>query len=320
MRVLAVCISLAASACVGPRPPAAPAAQPARPIVLVQGFSGFRALAGLEYFRGIAKHYEGGGHLVVEAALPPYDDSAVRAEHLARTIDDVLERTGADRVHLVAHSQGGVDARYAVSPAGLGYGDRVAALVTVSTPHHGTPLADLALRLPAPLLDAFFTPLHWLLSGLLDDDPGEHQVRAALRSLSTTGMAAFNEAVPDHPEVRYLSVATVSGTRSAPVCRQGRWGGVVGRDAPGPHFLPSWLLIAGSLSEPVANDGVVPTHSAVWGEFLGCVAADHAEVVGVPFEMEADVGPPFELLPFYDRILDELRLVDAPSSAHDRTL
>src|SRR5207249_8887306 len=43
-------------------------------------------------------------------------------------------------VNIVAHSMGGLDARYAISQLGLG--GRVASLITIGTPHLGTPLAD----------------------------------------------------------------------------------------------------------------------------------------------------------------------------------
>ena len=51
----------------------------------------------------------------------------------------------ARKVNIIAHSMGGLDARYAI--AKLGLADRVASLVTIGTPHLGTPLANLGARL-----------------------------------------------------------------------------------------------------------------------------------------------------------------------------
>src|SRR5436190_277798 len=48
------------------------------------------------------------------------------------------------KVIIIAHSMGGLDARYMISR--LGMADRVAALVTLSTPHHGSPYADWCLK------------------------------------------------------------------------------------------------------------------------------------------------------------------------------
>jgi triacylglycerol lipase len=70
-----------------------------------------------------------------------------RAAHLFEAIATTAGDAGP--IHLIGHSSGGLDARLLVAPgvALPGAGDvervarRVASLVTVSTPHHGTPLA-----------------------------------------------------------------------------------------------------------------------------------------------------------------------------------
>jgi hypothetical protein len=46
------------------------------------------------------------------------------------------------RIHLVCHSMGGIVSRYYLQE--LGGGDKVASLVTIATPHFGTPMAKLA--------------------------------------------------------------------------------------------------------------------------------------------------------------------------------
>ena len=53
-----------------------------------------------------------------------------------------------DRVVIIAHSMGGLDARYMISR--LGMDDRVTALVTITTPHRGSPYADWCLHAPRP--------------------------------------------------------------------------------------------------------------------------------------------------------------------------
>ncbi len=70
-----------------------------------------------------------------------------RAGELAATIAEKIERlctrTGLDRFHVVGHSKGGLIARKYVQHHG---GDRrVKSLVTLGTPHHGTPTAALGL-------------------------------------------------------------------------------------------------------------------------------------------------------------------------------
>jgi triacylglycerol lipase len=73
-------------------------------------------------------------------------DVRAAAAALGRAVEEVCERTGYDRVHVVAHSLGGVVARHYVQRQG---GDsRVHTLVTLGAPHGGTSAARiLPLRL-----------------------------------------------------------------------------------------------------------------------------------------------------------------------------
>ena len=70
-----------------------------------------------------------------------WGDIESNAHILKTTIDSILEETGSERVNIIAHSKGGIDARYFIWY--YDYGDRVASLTTISTPHHGSEIADL---------------------------------------------------------------------------------------------------------------------------------------------------------------------------------
>ncbi len=58
------------------------------------------------------------------------------AAQLAQHVEEVLEGTGATRVHLVGHSLGGLIARYYIQK--LGGGERVHTCITLGTPHKGS--------------------------------------------------------------------------------------------------------------------------------------------------------------------------------------
>jgi triacylglycerol lipase len=150
------------------------------------------------------------------------------------------------RVDVIAHSLGGLDARYAL--ARLGLAKHVRALVTVGTPHRGTPLADLATDGPLAgarrALAALGLPLH------------------ALDWLSTSALERFNREVPDVPGVRYACV--VGGIRDERT-------GVPLAIAPLHAYL---RRLAG------ANDGLVPIDSQYWGETLVEIEADHFAQIG----------------------------------------
>ncbi len=71
---------------------------------------------------------------------PPLADIEVFAEQLERKIEAICKATGAERVVLVSHSMGGLVARAYLRRCG---GARVAKLITLGSPHHGSVLAYL---------------------------------------------------------------------------------------------------------------------------------------------------------------------------------
>ena len=69
---------------------------------------------------------------------PPHGDIDDFAEQLAAKIDSICAATGAERVVLAGHSMGGLVSRAYLRRFGA---DRVAKLITIGTPHHGSVLA-----------------------------------------------------------------------------------------------------------------------------------------------------------------------------------
>lgn len=63
---------------------------------------------------------------------------------LARTVDEVLDETGAPQVILVAHSKGGLDARSALLEPGVAA--KVHGVATLSSPHRGMEFCSLLAR------------------------------------------------------------------------------------------------------------------------------------------------------------------------------
>jgi triacylglycerol lipase len=122
----------------------------------------------------------------------------------------------------------------------------VRSLVTIGTPHRGTPLADLAsgdgpLSLARKAIATVGVPL------------------VAVDWLSTAALERFNQDILDVPGVRYACVVGgIHGTAALPLSA--------------PHaYLKS---IAGP------NDGLVPVSSQFWGETLAEIEADHFQQIG----------------------------------------
>jgi triacylglycerol lipase len=212
-------------------------------IVLAHGFGGFDTIyirgRRLTYFRGVSEHLQACGAEVYVLRVSPVASIAVRARQLAEQI----KYLPAERVNIVAHSMGGLDARYAL--AALGVAPKIASLTTISTPHRGTPLADLSVSL---LGRGALARL-----GLSLD---------AWKDLTTERMAIFNRKVENVPGVEYgCFVATARR-------------GVSGVNA---LLVPAYLFLHQRAGE---NDGVVPAESQRWGRVWGEIDVDHWGAVG----------------------------------------
>mgnify|MGYP002652311906 CR=1 FL=1 len=71
----------------------------------------------------------------------PLDLPVIRSGSIAPPVEAIVEETGYERIHIVAHSLGGVVARYYVTR--LGGDERVHTLATLGSPHTGTLAAYL---------------------------------------------------------------------------------------------------------------------------------------------------------------------------------
>ncbi|HEX8952577.1 MAG TPA: alpha/beta fold hydrolase [Polyangia bacterium] len=221
------------------------------PVVLAHGLLGFDkiAIGGREhsYFRGVTGHLMRVGAEVHRPKVPSAASIAERADELARLVRMIPAR----KVNIIAHSMGGLDVRYAI--ARLGLGDRVASLVTIGTPHLGTPVADLGARLSDLLR------IKALLGRVVDVD--------CFYDLTTERMARFNRDVPDRPGVLYGSVvARVARARAHPL------------------LWPTHAYLSERAGD---NDGVVPAASQRWGEVLKEIDADHWAQIGWSPEFDA---------------------------------
>ena len=247
-------------------------------VVLTPGILGYKSLAALgDYWGVVPKRLHALGFVVVERAPGPVEAPSTRAIDLARDVADVLEKTGAERVVIIAHSQGGLDVRAALDEV-PGFADMVGAVATLSSPHRGSPMADVGFALPQPLVHTVLDGLHWMFEADQGLASRPSAVEACLTALSTPGATAFNEEHPTSP-VPFFSVGAVTGRDIDGVCASGVWGPPVVEDAAGPASLWNRAAIKMMVGD-VSNDGVVPTASMRFGTFLGCVPADHGDWMG----------------------------------------
>ncbi|MCS7047129.1 MAG: hypothetical protein NZO58_12295 [Gemmataceae bacterium] len=215
------------------------------PLVLVHGLFGFDRLrlAGYTvatYFPGIVPLLEAAGNRVLLPALRPTAAIAVRAAQLKAFI---LKHCPSEAVHIIAHSLGGLDARYMITH--LGMAQRVLTLTTLGTPHHGTTFAEWGVRRASWILQPILR--------MLDIPDG------AFYDLRPAACRLFNQRTPDAVGVRYFSVAGLL---------ECRWS------------TPGWWLSHGIVARAEGpNDGVVSLASAQWGEEFQVWPGDHFRLV-----------------------------------------
>lgn len=248
-------------------------------MVLHHGFLGYTQLRlgplRISYFHGIDRTLTDAGHEVLVTRVHPTASIERRAAQLKRSILSQLHerKLAGQKVIVLAHSMGGLDARYMISR--LNMHDRVAALATLSTPHAGTPYADWCLRnLSRTGVLRVFTHLGLDIS--------------AIKDLTCQQMSRFSETAPDVPGVRYYSISAAQHWNKIP-----------------PLLLPSFRTIWKAEGE---NDGLVSVRSAAFGTHLGTWPADHWHMINKrPLRRRG----PDDIRPRYLDLLQQLQR-DAP--------
>ena len=133
-------------------------------VVLVPGLLGFTRFGGFYYFadrliavlRGLLEEPLGYPVPVVPVTTLPTDSLRHRQGSLLQNLAGICEKlSGVERVHLVGHSTGGVDAQllactksfdgHAWDKKANAARKKIKSVVTISAPHYGTGLADSRL-------------------------------------------------------------------------------------------------------------------------------------------------------------------------------
>jgi triacylglycerol lipase len=247
---------------------------------------------------------------------------------LASEVQDLLAQTGAAKVNLVCFSQGGLDCRYLASPNGLAMGDVVASITTLSSPHHGTGVADAALPYllaggngERKAVDALAT----LAGATFSELASNSHLVAALQGMSEANMPAWNEQIVDAPGTFYQSFAgfshvagmTLDGIESsiAAECVDDAGNPALFRHANTYDTMNALLVPSAAFvghfdplhpSNAMPNDGVSAIESSKWALFRGCYPADHLDTVGEIDHTGMDPDTGFDYRRMYRYIASDL--------------
>lgn len=262
-----------------PQPPL----QPTRyPVVLLHGFGALANLMQGGVLHREAMYLRERGVWAYAPHANPYDTIAARAETWAEHLTRAMDETGAEKLNIIGFSTGGLDARWLARERG--WADRFASLVTVSTPHRGTALAEFVLDRPERLRS-------WAV-GVMD-----FIGRAAYEPVPPDSEAALEELAREAVRARFDPDETIPSAWCASYV--GRAGKGTSTPIAPVLALPNRILYT---AEGI-NDGIVPTTGGWWGERLGVLEVDHARQIG----MRLLPGGSFDSRMFFLGICSQLR-------------
>lgn len=210
------------------------AARTDHPVVFAHGMGGFDDILGFDYwgddygtfvgdpcdklFEVACNRSLNSGQKAYVAQVPAFQTSEARGLDLADDIEGFMATAGASHVNLIGHSQGGIDIRKAARVLYERRGRTVVrVLISVSSPHRGSPVAKYILDLGPGVTDVIAALASYF--GDIIYQPGNDGFAGAMQLVYddydatdglTTGMRAFNQAYPADSRYagRYASLLT----------------------------------------------------------------------------------------------------------------
>jgi len=253
------------------------------PLVMVHGVL-FRDLKYFNYWGRIPKELTRYGARVYYGNQDAVGTVEDNARDIRNKIREIQEETGCEKVNIIAHSKGGLDARYLITT--LGMEDRVASLTTINTPHRGCRFVDYACKMPQGLYRFIANRVDNTFRRMGEVHPDFY---TAVRQFTTASSREFNECTPDSPKVYYQSYASKMKTLF------------------GDSLLCVPYCIIRLLEGP--NDGLVSVHSAPWGDYRGLFVSKNRRGIshGDIIDLKREDYKGFDVVDTYVQIVGELK-------------
>ncbi len=223
------------------------------PIILAHGI----ILKNIKFFKAfgrIEKILKKQNHMVYTAKTDGFGTIENNALQLKSYILEILKKEKVSKVNIIAHSKGGLDAKYMIQE--LGMENYVASLTTLCTPHKGSQMASKLLRLPKVLLYGFSFWINLTYRIFGDKKPNAYLVCKQLQSIPIETTCIFDQV--------YCQSYSTTLRRS--------------RD----DFIMGIPLIFSKHWENTSSDGLVTKESASFGTYRGdCIedSISHSEIV-----------------------------------------
>ncbi|MCL1847803.1 MAG: hypothetical protein FWF91_07565 [Coriobacteriia bacterium] len=218
------------------------------PLFLVHGIA-IKQAERLRYWGRIPETLRQRGATVCISRQDAWGSAESNAQQLRTRLFEILQEQQTDKVNIIGHSKGGIDARVLATLPGCA--EHIASITTIATPHHGARGLDWIYHVPSPIKWLAGLPVDIALILLGEDNP--HYVQA-WEGVGAKAMEEFNQRYPLPKDIPLQSYAAVQNR------------------LPGDLFFltitPLVLLLEGP------NDGLVPQHSAQYGDFKGTINAE----------------------------------------------
>ncbi|HKK44163.1 MAG TPA: alpha/beta fold hydrolase [Balneolaceae bacterium] len=227
------------------------------PVLLCHGYGAIASLVKPSPLYDVALLLRSHNVLTYAPNIVPYAKIETRAKSWVKLINELTENIPGGKVNVIAHSMGGLDIRYALS--NLYIAEHVASLTTISTPHHGTSLAELTLKTPEAIRDKLADFLDWMGDRIYPHTKSD-SVASASQLTRTYVTEVFNPQTPNIPDVPYYSYSAAVGKGTSQPIR------VITRYQNRHIFDQEGL-----------NDGMVSVESSKWGEHIETSPLSHLE-------------------------------------------
>lgn len=254
------------------------------PLLMLHGV-GFRDFKYINYWGRIPKQLIKNGAEVYyghQEALGTIESNGYMVKD---KILEIIEQTGCEKVNIIAHSKGGLDARFTVTT--LNMAEYVASLTTISTPHRGSALADFGIeRLSDKMFRSIAGRVDKYFLKIGDKNPNFY---TAMQQFTKEYAEKFNNETPDREGVYYQSYMSLMKN-----C-----------------FSHSLLAIPYLIMcrEDKRNDGLVCLESARWGEFRGIFTNRHRRGIshGDMIDLTRENYKSFDITETYINLVADLK-------------
>ncbi|MCR4791178.1 MAG: triacylglycerol lipase [Lachnospiraceae bacterium] len=255
------------------------------PVLLLHGVF-FRDFKYLDYWGRVPKELIMNGARIFYGEQQSAGSVSSCGDEVSRKILEICKLTGAEKVNIIAHSKGGLDARSAMCDPEVAR--HVASLTTINTPHRGCEFADYLLgKAPEKLKNTVAGAYNSALKKVGDYAP---DFIGACRDLTHEACAEFNQRVKD-PEGVYIQ----------------SYGSLLKNHRGGRFPLNLTYGFVGLFDG--GNDGLVGEGSFAWGSDFHLLTApgkrgiSHGDVI----DLNRENIPGYDVREFYVQLVADLK-------------